>query len=205
MNGTERVMAYVDGFNLYFGIRQHGRRLLWLDLDKLVRSLLKPHQRLEGVRYFTASVRNDPPSEHRQRTYLRALEAHCPALDIVLGRFQQKTKTCKTCRSSWPDYEEKETDVSLAVSLLEDGVSGRYDTALIISADSDMCPAIRSVKRLLPSVRVIAVFPPNRRSHDLMRACDATLPLGLAKVRQSQLPESITVAGTTLKRPDHWK
>jgi len=39
---ADRVAAYIDGFNLYFGIRKHGRRHLWLDLEGLVRSLLKP-------------------------------------------------------------------------------------------------------------------------------------------------------------------
>jgi hypothetical protein len=58
---TERVAAYIDGFNLYFGIREEGRRYLWLDLECLVQSLLKPHQQLVAVRYFTARVRNDPP------------------------------------------------------------------------------------------------------------------------------------------------
>ena len=59
---AERVAAYIDGFNLYFGVRQHGRRYLWLDLEQLVQSLLRPRQQLVAVRYFTARVRNDPPS-----------------------------------------------------------------------------------------------------------------------------------------------
>lgn len=136
---TERVAAYIDGFNLYFGIREKGRRHLWLDLESLVQSLLKPRQQLVAVRYFTARVRNDPPAEQRQQTYLNALAAHS-MLDIRQGRFQQKSKTCHSCRSTWHEYEEKETDVSLAVSLLEDSVNRLYDTALIVSADSDMSP-----------------------------------------------------------------
>jgi hypothetical protein len=36
-----RVVAYVDGFNLYHGLKaKHGRRYLWLDLEALVTSLL---------------------------------------------------------------------------------------------------------------------------------------------------------------------
>jgi hypothetical protein len=67
---AERVAAYIDGFNLYFGIREHGRRYLWLDLEGLLQSLLKPHQQLVAVRYFTARVRNDAPAEQRQQVYL---------------------------------------------------------------------------------------------------------------------------------------
>ena len=53
---TERIAAYIDGFNLYFGIRKEGRRHLWLDLEALMRSLLRPHQEFVALRYFTAYV-----------------------------------------------------------------------------------------------------------------------------------------------------
>lgn len=202
---AERVAAYIDGFNLYYGIRQHGRRFLWLDLEGLVRSLLKPQQQLVAVRYFTARVRNDPPAEQRQQTYLNALSAHSGLVDIRQGRFQQKTKMCRSCSNAWYEYEEKETDVSLCVSLLEDGVNGVFDTALIVSADSDMSPAIRALKRLVPGVKVLAALPPNRRSAVLGQVCDATFPIGLARVRQAQLPQVVMAGAQPLTRPDHWK
>lgn len=205
MRATERVAAYVDGFNLYFGVRAEGRHHLWLDLEALTRSLLRPNQGLRTVRYFTARVRNDPPAEQRQQTYLNALAAHSSVVDIRQGRFQQKSKTCHSCSASWHEYEEKESDVSLAVSLLEDGVSDLYDTAMVISADSDMSPAIRAVKRLRPKVRIIAAFPPNRRSFALRELCDAAIPIGMAKIRQSQLPESVELDGQRYTRPAHWK
>lgn len=202
---AERVAAYIDGFNLYFGIRKDGRRHLWLDLEGLVRSLLKPHQQLVALRYFTARVRNDPVAERHQETYLKALEAHSSVLEIRQGRFQRKSKTCYSCRSVWFEYEEKETDVSLAVSMLEDGLNGLYDLALIVSADSDMTPAVRALKRLAPGVRVVAAMPPNRNSAGLAAACDAAIPLGIAKVRQSQLPETVVDGSRPLTRPEHWK
>ena len=73
---AERVAAYIDGFNLYHGIHEDGRRHLWLDLEGLVLSLLKPGQKLLIVRYFTARVRNNPDSEQRQNMYLKALAAY---------------------------------------------------------------------------------------------------------------------------------
>jgi hypothetical protein len=42
-----RVAAYVDGFNLYFGVKEaRFKRLYWLDVVALAGSLLKPDQRL---------------------------------------------------------------------------------------------------------------------------------------------------------------
>src|SRR5260221_929237 len=105
---AERVAAYIDGFNLYHGLHVEGRRHLWLDLEGLVRSLLKPGQELVVVRYFTARVRNNPASEQRQNMYLKALAAHSSILDIRYGRFQEKSLRCRRCTASWPTYEEKE-------------------------------------------------------------------------------------------------
>ena len=51
--GTERVIAYIDGFNLYHGLcdaRLESSR--WLDLRGVCESLLKPHQHLVRVRYL---------------------------------------------------------------------------------------------------------------------------------------------------------
>ncbi|MGH3329395.1 MAG: NYN domain-containing protein [Streptomycetales bacterium] len=201
-----RVVAYVDGFNLYHGLKaKHARKYLWLDLEALARKLLKPGQQLASVRYFTASVRADPPALARQSAYLGALGTHTD-IEIILGRFQQKTASCRSCGSNWITYEEKETDVSIAVSLIEDGVNDRFDTALLISADSDLCPAVHALKRLRPQVRVIAAFPPQRRSDDLRRSCDASFTIGHANLRQSLLPDVVARAdGYKYRRPARWR
>jgi hypothetical protein len=109
----EKVAAYIDGFNLYYGIREDGRRHLWLDVEGLVRSLLKPEQQLVAVRYFTAPVRDDPAALSRQQLYWNALGAYSSLLEIRVGRFQRKSKRCFSCGSSWFEYEEKESDVAL--------------------------------------------------------------------------------------------
>jgi uncharacterized LabA/DUF88 family protein len=203
---VQRVMGFIDGFNLYHGLKQkHGRRYLWLDLEALVRSLLKGDQDLVGVTYFTARVRDDPPAERRQSEYLDALGSHCRNLTVVSGRFQEKARLCRRCGSSWTVYEEKETDVSIAIALLEHAVRDDYDTALVVSADSDLCPAVRALRRVRPEKRVVAVFPPRRSSGDLRRAVDATLTLGDAKVRHAQLPEVVKAdSGRVFTRPTHW-
>ncbi len=201
-----RVAVYVDGFNLYFGLKdKFGRKYLWLDLQALSTSLLLPGQVLEKVTYFTARVRGDSPSEQRQFHYLEALVQHCPLVTLVDGRFQEKNCWCRKCKATWTTYEEKETDVNIAVALVEDSVRNRYDTALIISADSDLYPGVRSVKRLDPEKRIIAAFPPKRRSGDLQRAVDGCFTISDAKIRQAQLPPTVTTAsGTVLHRPQYW-
>ena len=71
----ERVVAYIDGFNLYFGLKSKGwRRYYWLDLQKLVQNLLKADQRLASTRYFTARISGPPDKQKRQSTFIEALE-----------------------------------------------------------------------------------------------------------------------------------
>jgi hypothetical protein len=56
------VIAYIDGFNLYHGLRdKYRRRYLWLDLGHLLQRL-RPNDDVLAVRYFTALVRDDPVS-----------------------------------------------------------------------------------------------------------------------------------------------
>jgi uncharacterized LabA/DUF88 family protein len=201
-----RVGVYVDGFNLYFGLREkYDRRYLWLDLQALAASLLRPGQTLEYARYFTARVRNDPKGEQRQSDYLDALETHSPLVTIQNGRFQEKDRRCRKCGSGWTVFEEKETDVNIAVALLSDAVRDYFDTALVVSADSDLCPAVRETKSLFPAKRIIAAFPPGRHSADLKRAVDGYLFISGDKIRRAQLPEAvITPTGVVIQRPRHW-
>jgi uncharacterized LabA/DUF88 family protein len=206
-----RVIAYVDGFNLYHGLRarfQH--RYLWLDLAELVRRL-RPRDSIVAVRYFTALVRNDPLAEARQQVYLSALEAHCgQPLDIVHGRYQAKQQECRSCGATWISYEEKETDVNIAVSLMADAASSAADIALLISADSDLCPAIRKVRAVSASVGsrlgIVAVFPPRRYSHELKALVPGAFTLAHADIRNSLLPEVVTDPriGQKYRRPPKW-
>ena len=201
-----RVVAYVDGFNLYHGLKaRYGRRYHWLDLQALVRSLLRPGQELLEVQYFTARVRDHPDAELRQALYLRALMSHSLRVRLIEGRFQDKPRECRNCGARWMAYEEKETDVNIAIAMLEDAVQDVYDIAILVSGDSDLRPVIAAVKRLRTDKRIIAVFPPRRHSKDLAQAVDGYVSVGLDKIRNAQLPPKVaTKGGVALIRPAYW-
>lgn len=200
-----RTMVYVDGFNLYHGLRDlGGRKWLWLDLEALGRRLCRENDDLVGVKYFTADVRDDPAAQQRQATYLAALASHT-SVDVHKGRFQQNNVRCFSCNRHWRSYEEKETDVAIAATMIEDAVLHRWDRALLLSADADLCPAVRVVRHLRPEKTVIAAFPPRRHSDELGNACHGRFKVSESKVRQSQLPPQVSKPdGTTLVRPAYW-
>jgi hypothetical protein len=113
-----RVVAYVDGFNLYHGLKAgYGRRYHWLDLQALVRDLLRPGQELLEVQYFTARVRDNLDAESRQALYLEALMSHSLRVRLIEGHFQDKPRECRNCGARWMAYEEKETDVNIAIAM----------------------------------------------------------------------------------------
>jgi len=204
------VMAYVDGFNLYHGLRsKYGKRYYWLDLPELIRRL-RPNDTIVGVRYFTAAIRNDPAGEARQRVYLGALAAHSGSdLEIVMGRYQAKQLSCRSCGVGWTFYEEKETDVNIAVSLVADAAVGASDIALILSADSDLCPAIRMARKVSANLGnqlgIIAVFPPKRQSFEI-RSLVSAFTVAQADLRNSLLPLVVTdsASGQSYNRPPTW-
>ena len=136
-----RVIVYIDGFNLYFGLRSKGwRKYYWLDLVHLARALLKPEQQLEAIHYFTSRIRANGHNSSdiaRQNTYLEAL-ATLPQVNLHFGHFLNKPQRCRACGTQWMGYEEKMTDVNIAVRLLADAFEDRFDVALLLTADSDL-------------------------------------------------------------------
>jgi NYN domain len=107
--------------------------------------------------------------------------------------------------AQWVSYEEKESDVNIAISLVEDAALDRFDVALLISGDSDLCPALKAAKRLRPSMRIIAAFPPLRGSDPIRRLVDRTLHIDRTTLRHCQLPDEVmTGNGIKLSRPGYW-
>ncbi|MEJ5209326.1 NYN domain-containing protein [Denitratimonas sp. CY0512] len=202
-------MGYIDGFNLFFGLRDSKlRRYYWLNPEKLVANLLKEGQVLVGTRYFTARISPNPadPNKHlRQQAYLEALET-LPEVDIVFGQYLTKPKSCLRCHATWQQNEEKMTDVNIAVRLLTDAMDNAFDTAMIVSADSDLVPPVQVVRQRFPQKRIIIASPPKRHSVRLAEAANACFTIGRKRLADSQLPDTIVnPAGYALQRPDTWK
>lgn len=204
-----RIITYIDGFNLYFGLKDKGyRRYYWLNVQKLAQNLLKRNQRLECTKYFTSRVssnKSDPYKNKRQATYLEAIETlnNC---HVYYGHYLSKTVTCFKCKNSWQTHEEKMTDVNIAVQLMTDAYQNQFDTALILSGDSDLTGPVQSVRNLFPEKRVVIGFPPARHSKRLKQVANASFTIGRKKLSDSQFPSTVTKPdGFRLLRPKLWK
>lgn len=153
----ERIIAYVDGFNLYYSVLK-GTPYKWLDLEQLF-CLLFPKDEVVAIKYFTAKVKprpNDPDQPIRQALYLRALGT-LPKVEIIYGTFlSHKTKMPLANPQNrnnpfvWViKTEEKGSDVNLATHLLYDAFVDAFDVAIVVSNDSDLLLPIQVVREKL--------------------------------------------------------
>ena len=206
----KRVIFYIDGFNLYYGLKSKSwRHFYWLDLARLANVLLKPDQTLVAARYFTARVMptglDGVNKKRRQDTYLEAL-ATLSNVHIHYGHFVERERRCRVCGSTWLTYEEKMTDVNIAVKILSDAGDDSFDTAVIVSGDSDLTGPIEEVRTRYPEKRVVVAFPPNRHSNSLKIAANSHFTIGRNALRDSQFPDIVVKPdGYPLLRPDWWR
>ena len=156
------------------------------------------------MKYFTSRISSPEDKRKRQTNYLEALGT-LPNLDIYEGKFLDKPRECFGCHKTWMDHEEKMTDVNIATQLLLDAFDDKFDTALVISGDSDLVPPILAIRQRFPAKRIVAVFPPSRSSIHLRNACHAAYPIGRANLAASIFPDEVTKPnGYVLKRPPSW-
>jgi uncharacterized LabA/DUF88 family protein len=202
----ERVIAYVDGFNLYFGLKSKGwRRYYWLNIQVLAQNLLKPNQKLLLTKYFTARIAGPPDKEKRQSTYIEALET-LTRFQIFYGKYQLNPRQCSQCGFQDEVPNEKMTDVNIAVEILKDAYQDEFDIALLISADSDLVPPVKAVRELFSSKRVVVASPPGRYSASLANSASNSFVISRRNIAKSLLPEEIEKAdGYILRCPPLWK
>ena len=184
-----RVIAYVDGFNLYHAIHELGKpHLKWLDLHALAASMCGGNESITGVYFFTAFATWRRGAVGRHKEYLSALQ-HA-GVRCVIGHFKEKRLSCKSCGAQWIGHEEKESDVALAVQVVADAFTDSYDRAIIISADSDLAPPIRTVRACFPMKTVNVVAPPKRFSH--ARDLSPIMEITAGRIGKCLLPETAT-------------
>lgn len=201
----EKIITYIDGFNLYFGLKSRKwKRYYWLNLVKLSENLLKQNQTLVRTKYFTARISNPPGKVARQGIFIEALMT-LKNFGIFYGKYKSNFHECKRCRAVFETPNEKMTDVNIATELLSDAFANAFDTAFLVSADSDLVAPVRKVLVLYPKKRIICVFPPDRFSKELSKIASGYFTIGRKKLSESVFPGEVLKAdGFVLKKPPQW-
>jgi uncharacterized LabA/DUF88 family protein len=181
-------------------LRDH--RLKWLSLHDLGQTIiLRKTEALVKVMYFSAYANfrsaRDPSVVARHRDYVAALES--TVVEVVLGNFKRKQRECSNCHARWDSHEEKETDVNIAVQLVADAFRDVFDVAYVLSADTDLVPAMKCVRSVVsPSgavKEIVAVYPPmqNRNVNSLGQSSDRQIRLNQNHIANARLPNSVTL------------
>jgi uncharacterized LabA/DUF88 family protein len=206
-----RTSVFVDGFNLYHG-GLRGTSHLWLDLVAMSRAVLGDGYDVRTVKYFTSRVTDDPERPGRavrQDVYLRALTSFRTEVTVVHGHFEVRRELAPLCARSGPGAlvpvirtKEKGSDVNLAAHLVADAWSDAFDSAAIITNDSDYAEAVRLLVER--GKHVCIVTPPKRgTSKRLAKAASTVRHLTTTHLARSQLPDLIP--GTNISCPPEWK
>jgi hypothetical protein len=214
---VREAVIYVDGMNLYHGLKaKYGRKYLWLDLYALAGQLRRPDT-IVKVRYFTTIVAGEPEAARRQETYLAALVAHRPQVDVVRGRFKVKRFRCVDCSSRYScdcdppreyrTYEEKLTDVALGAAMIKNTANGYGDLSVLITTDTDLTPAVSAAAELSPDRPIYLACPPGRQPPQRHLPPSVTCFLiSRDHLAASLLPDKVSGSqGRAYQRPDKWQ
>lgn len=206
MKSLNRICIFIDGFNLYHALNDYKiyHKYKWLNLDKFAKCFVGPKDKIIDIFYFTSYVTWNPGKLARHQTYVKALQL--VGIKPVFGSFRMKDIRCRICSKLYQIPEEKQTDVNIAIKLFQTAVSDEWDTALIISGDSDLIPAIKAVKETFPAKKVIIAIPIGRRAEELKLIADSPRKVKQKHLATCQFDDTITIdENTVLKRPESWK
>lgn len=204
--------VYVDGFNLYYGAVKD-TPYKWLNINRLC-ELLLPNHSIDRIKYFTARVSgrpDDPDKPTRQQIYFRALRT-VPNLEIIYGSFlfHEVMMPLAQPTAGGPKFvrvirtEEKGSDVNLATHLVRDAFRAEFQSAVLITNDSDLQEPVRIVQEELG--REVGILNPHRQtaSRVLARRASFIKQIRAGALRASQFPQTLRDHRGEFRRPGRW-
>lgn len=201
----KRVIALIDGFNIYHSLDENPEfhKYKWLDLRRLIELFIAKNEQLVKVLYFSAYAYWEPDKVKRHRTYAKALAT--VSVESIFSEFKLKDRKCKKCGECYTSYEEKQTDVQIAINLFKASIDDIYEKAIIVSGDSDLIPAVNAVKAKFPLKVIHFLFPPRRTSESLKKVADSYSRIREKHFIGSQFSDDIDLGnGQILTKPSKW-
>ena len=164
-----RVMVFVDGSNLYHSLREdYGRTDL--DFTSLGPTLCGTDRELVRVYYYNARVdQSKEPQRYADQQRFFDRMRRIPKLEVKLGALVYR---------NFPKERpiEKGIDVRIATDMVMHAVRGNYDTAILVSGDTDFTDALQAVKDLGRNVEV-ALFGTGFSSRRLRDVADDVISI----------------------------
>ena len=204
----KRIVFFIDGFNVYHALDDDPKyhKYKWLDYSTLAKRFVSKQDQVVDIFYFTAYAHWNPKKMARHQLLVRGLMAS--GVKVVFGKFKNRDHECRLCGGRYSTFEEKQTDVNIAIKLFQSAINNDFDTAIIVSGDSDLIPSIEAVKTTFPTKQVGLVVPIGRRAKELTSVCDFRIKMKEIHLRTSPFPDTIvldSIKNIVLQRPLSWK
>lgn len=147
----KRVAIFIDGSNLYFKLKTSNiKNILRFDYRQLSK-WLAINRKIVYAGYYVGVVRAKVDDKKGQK--LRRGQINL--FNFLRSKSQQFVIRKGYLMDNDGVYHEKGVDVQLAVDILIGAYENTYDTAIIISSDTDLIPAIEKAKKLGKEIEYI--------------------------------------------------
>jgi len=159
----ERIFIVIDGNNFYHRLKElELENLLNFNYEKFSK-FLAGERSLILKKYYIGSVREETGNLKSRKLMRdqRILMSRLKKYDFKIG-FGHMLKTDK--------YHEKGVDVLMAVDLLVGAYENLYDTAILVSSDTDLLPAILKIRQMKKKVEYVGFSP--KPSYGLISCSD---------------------------------
>ena len=213
-----KVCFLVDGFNLYHSTKYAegvtGSSTKWLDLKKLLFLYHSHYTEVAGnkiswgpIFYFTAYANHripvDPDVVNRHKKLIECFKDS--GVKVIVSQFKEKGARCPNCSHRWIKHEEKETDVAIALKLIEIFHNDWADLAVVVTGDTDLAPAVSTSSRLFPDKQVIFAFPFGRKNKSLKISAPQSFKIKCKAYTNNQFPDPYILSdGTQISKPGTW-
>jgi len=198
------MKVYIDGENCRKGLARvleeagditNARQMQSYRLRELLADILVAETDAFDIDYYASEIRMpngyQPSSDVMQhvarireysRKWVPSLQAQNVAY-IKAGYLKAKAaKECRNCHITQEVLQEKGVDVRIATDMLEDAYTHRQDTIVIMSSDTDLCPALHKIKN--QGAKVIYVCFADSINRAVSAVANQTLTIPIPKVRQ---------------------
>lgn len=213
-----RTAFVIDGFNVYHSLVEASKSLglpeergtKWLNLRGLCESYLPLFGRdatLAGIYYFSAIARHlqatKPGVASRHEYYAKILRL--TGVEVEMSAFKPKLIKCRPCGKRFKVHVEKETDVAVAVKLLEVLHEQSADRVVMVTGDTDVAPAVRAAARMFPSNEIRFAFPWNRSRDALEKlVSEPCISMSREAYVAHQFPDPFVIGSKTFAKPATW-
>lgn len=180
-----KISFYIDGFNLYYSLfnfcdnwiyddknkKRHNKdcnihtceasKYKWINLFLLCERIAMNHNfkidKIQNVKLFTSKQDKTNSNYHRHELFEKMQNQY--GCNIIHGRFD-KNKGNK---------QEKETDMNIAMNVIEDVLFNGINVVFLMTNDSDFCPLIKFLKKNCKNIKLILYSPPKTNTVRYLR------------------------------------